>query len=304
MPNISVLILTFNEAVNIADCIQSIPWRDDLYVLDSGSDDETTTIARQLDASVLTHRFAGYAHQRNVGLALPFKHEWVVMLDADERMTPQLAREIEERISTAAPEDAMFRVRRRDMFMGRWLRRSSGYPTWFPRVLRRGRVQVHREINELYVAHGKTNDLLNHIDHYPFQKGMEWWFERHNRYSTAEAILIGGRQSIALIARDIFSKDPSNRRAALKALAYSMPARPFLVFFYLYFVRGGFIDGAAGYTFASMRMSYEVMIDAKAQFARAGKNAVHQISAHKGSAGIPDNLSAHSPSREYEDRGQ
>ena len=255
---ISVLILTLDEEANIADCIASIPWRNDVYVLDSGSTDRTCGIAAALGAKVTTRSFDGYARQRNAGLALPFEHEWVVMLDADERMTPDLVEEIEHAVATASSNTALMMVRRKDMFMGRWLRRSSGYPTWFPRVFRKGRVRVSREINEVYEADGQSVRLRNHIVHHPFKKGIDWWFERHNRYSAAEAQLLGKEIDYKALPDAV-----SRRRARLKALAYKLPLRPFIAFIYLYFIRLGFLDGRAGYHFATMRMAYEVMIDAK-----------------------------------------
>lgn len=265
---LSVLILTLDEEINVADCIGSLPWKSDVHVLDSASTDATQSIARSCGAKVTVRRFTNYADQRNAGLALPFACEWIVMLDADERMTPELAAEIEARIADARPETAMFLVRRKDMFLGRWLRRSSGYPTWFCRVVRRGRVRVEREINEVYVADGGTVQLTGHIEHYPFNKGMEWWFARHNAYSTAEARLLVERQGRAPRLIDVLARDPTQRRAALKGLAYRMPGRPFLIFLYLYVVRLGFLDGNPGYRFATMRLAYEIMIDAKVAASR------------------------------------
>jgi hypothetical protein len=178
-------------------------------------------------------------------------------------MTSCLAKEIEGAIRSAQDNVAMFRVRRMDIFMGRWLKRSSGYPTWFPRVFRRGRVRVEREINEVYVPCGVAAQLREHILHYPFNKGLEWWFERHNRYSSMEAGVLMDARSLSSPRSALFSRDPGHRRAALKAVAYRLPARPFLTFLYLFIMRLGFLDGRAGYQFASMRLAYEVMIDAK-----------------------------------------
>lgn len=261
---ISTLILTFNEEVNIADCIGSLPWREDVNVLDSHSVDGTTGKALACGAKVHVREFTNYAEQRNHGLSLPFEHEWIVCLDADERMTPELAREIEIALAGADPAVTMFSVRRKDMFMGRWLRRSSGYPTWFPRVFRKGHVRVERDVNEEYVTSGKTGHLKGHILHHPFDKGMDWWFERHNRYSTMEAHrLQQERLDRPLRVADLSSTNPAARRAALKQIAYRLPGRPFLAFIYLYVIRLGFLDGGAGYHYALMRMAYEVMIDAK-----------------------------------------
>lgn len=268
---ISVLILTLNEEDNIVDCIASLPWRDDVHVLDSVSTDRTVEVAAALGAHVTTRPFAGYSSQRNAGLSLPFKHEWIVMLDADERMTPDLAVEIESEIAQAGPDVALFRVRRRDIFMGRWLRRSSGYPTWFPRVFRRGHVRVEREINEQYVGQGRALQLSGHLDHYPFNNGIDWWFERHNQYSSMEAKLLLARsdRAGALFART----DPSERRAALKALAYRLPLRPYITFVYLYLLRGGFLDGRPGWIYANMRLAYEIMINAKAAYLEHSRRA-------------------------------
>ena len=187
-----------------------------MQVLDSGSSDRTFEIATSMDATVTVREFDNYAEQRNAGLSLHFRNEWIVMLDADEQMTSELAAEIEREVASAGVNVAMYSVRRRDMFMGRWLKRSSGYPTWFPRVLRRGRVKVEREINEMYVASGTAIRLRGHLDHYPFRKGIDWWFERHNRYSSMEANLLVAKR-IRVAGRGF--RDPSSRRAALKAFA-------------------------------------------------------------------------------------
>ncbi|MEO1283161.1 MAG: glycosyltransferase family 2 protein, partial [Pseudomonadota bacterium] len=171
---ISVLILTFNEEKNIEACIQSLPWRDDVCVLDSNSTDQTVELASKMGARIETRAFTNYAEQRNHALGLDGKFPWIVMLDADERMTPDLATEIEQRLRQDTEANAMFRVRRKDMFMGRWLRKSSGYPTWFARVFKRGKVRVEREINETYEADGSIGHLGGHITHYPFNNGLDW----------------------------------------------------------------------------------------------------------------------------------
>lgn len=262
--SISVLILTLNEAVNIRACIESLPWRGDVHVLDSASTDDTREIASACGAIVCVRAFDSYAAQRNFGFALPFISEWVVALDADERMTPALATEIEAKIKASQPDDVMLQMRRKDMFLGRWLRRASGYPTWFARVFRRGRVTVVRDVNEDYVADGRVRRIDEHLMHYPFAKGMEWWFDRHNRYSTVEArILREQRHGNGVQLRTLMARDPQRRRAALKTLAYRLPGRPLVMFVYLYVWRGGFLDGRAGFHYASMRMAYEIMIDAK-----------------------------------------
>lgn len=260
---ISCLILTLDEEVNIEACIRSLPWRDDIYVLDSCSSDSTPQKANELGAHVISRKFTDYADQRNFGLALPFKHDWIVMIDADERMTTELAREIEEAVNRSEPF-AMMLVRRKDIFLGRWLRRSSGYPTWFPRVIRRNCVRVLRVVNEEYEARGDKFLLKEHLVHLPFNKGVEWWYTRHNIYSTFESTTLAQKNlGLSVKAVNLFSQDPLKRRAAAKQILYRLPMRPFWVFIYLYIFKFGFLDGVAGYQYALMRLSYEIMIDAK-----------------------------------------
>jgi hypothetical protein len=147
--------------------------------------------------------------------------------------------------------------------MGRWIKRSSCYPTWFGRFFRTGQVRVEREINEEYHTDGEIGHLQEHLTHYPFNKGISYWFERHNRYSTMEVEALVQEVSASFCVSELFSRDPVVRRKALKQLAYRLPGRPFIVFAYLYFARLGFLDGRAGLTYASMRSVYEYMIDLK-----------------------------------------
>lgn len=158
----------------------------------------------------------------------------------------------------------MFRMRRKDFFLGRWLRRSSGYPSWFGRLVRVGRVRVEREVNEEYIANGGVEHLQAHLHHHPFNKGIAYWFERHNRYSTMEAQVTQAMRGEKLAWRSLLGADPVNRRRALKQLAYRLPMRPLVVFLYLYVVRLGLLDGRAGFYYSSMRAVYEMFIDLKA----------------------------------------
>jgi hypothetical protein len=105
--------------------------------------------------------------------------------------------------------------------------------------------------------------LREHLHHHPFSKGIAWWFERHNRYSSmeAQAMLLLSSQPLRL--RNVLVPDPVARRRALKQLAYRLPMRPLLIFLYLYVVRLGLLDGRAGYRFARLRASYEMLIDLK-----------------------------------------
>ncbi len=260
---LSILILTYNEAVNLGGCLDSVSWSDDIVVLDSGSSDETVSIAESRGATVLTRPFDNYAAQRNFGLAHDFKHDWVLMLDADERVPEDFLAELGKVTEQANGPITLYRMRRKDMFMGRWLKRSSGYPTWFGRLFRKGRVRVEREINEEYYTDGEVGMLEGHLIHYPFNKGVEYWFERHNRYSTMEAKRLLEERESAIPWSGFWSKDPMLRRKAFKQFAYRVPCRPFFTFCYLYFVRLGLLDGMPGLQFSLMRSVYEFMISLK-----------------------------------------
>ena len=261
---ISVLILTYNEEANLPDCLKSIQWCDDIVVFDSFSTDRTIEIANASNIRVFQRKFDNYATQRNTALhEIKYKYPWVLMIDADERWNDELYIDIKNTLSSSTPETCLYYFRRKDMFLGRWLRRASGYPTWAGRLVRTGRVKVRREINEEYVTDGDVGYIKGHFIHYPFNKGIAFWFERHNRYSSMEAEKLVEETKGRLQFKDLFSKNPGLRRKFLKQLAYRLPGRPVLVFLYLYFFRLGFIDGHPGLAYCIMRSIYEYMIDLK-----------------------------------------
>jgi glycosyltransferase involved in cell wall biosynthesis len=260
---VSVLILTLDEAANLGDCLASVSWCDDVVVLDSFSTDATVQLGASMGARVQQRAFDNYAAQRNFGLQeIQYRNPWVLMLDADERMTAELREELERVLAETPDEVALYLVRRRDHLFGRWIKRCSGYPTWFGRVARLGKVWVERPINEEFHTSGSTQRLQGHLDHYPFNKGFAAWIDKHNRYSTMEASLMfeGGRRASL---RGLFSKDQLEKRKHLKAFVYALPGRPLIMFVALYVLKGGFLDGRAGLTYSLLRAWYEYMIDCK-----------------------------------------
>jgi len=269
MSGVSILILTLNEEINLPACIDSCAWSDDIVVFDSMSKDRTLQFAQEKGARIVQRHFDNYAAQRNAALTtVDYKHPWVLMVDADERVTPELAREITKAVGGASADVAMFRMRRKDYFLGKWLRRSSGYPTWFGRLVRVGRIRVEREVNEEYIADGGVRHLDAHLHHYPFNNGIAYWFERHNRYSTMEAAAKAHVRDEPIAMGALMSGDPIDRRRALKRMLYRMPLRPMIIFLYLYIVRLGILDGRAGFHFSRMRAAYEMLIDLKVIEAR------------------------------------
>lgn len=263
---ISILIMTKDEELNIEGCLSSVAFSDDVVVLDSGSSDRTAELAAARGARVLTRPFDNYAAQRNYGLReVTWRNEWVLMLDADEVVPPDLAGEMLAAVRGASPSLCLLRMRRKDFLFGTWIRGSSGYPSWFPRLARARRVWVERPINEEYCTDGDTGQLDGHLHHYPFNKGLAAWIDKHNRYSTMEAQLLDARAAATapMQLRDLFSADPLTRRRELKRLVYRLPGRPLLVFLAGYLLKGGFLEGRAGLTFSLLRAWYELLIDLK-----------------------------------------
>lgn len=262
--SISVLILTLNEESNIGACLESVAWSDDIVLLDSLSSDATCEIARSRGARTLGRPFDNWsAHQNWAVNNIEFRHPWVLYLDADERCSPELREEVLARVRAAAPESA-FRLRRKDYFMGRWLKHAQLYPTWLIRVFRPGRIRYERLVNPVAVVDGPVGELQGHLIHYPFSHGISHWIARHNRYSDMEALEAaklregGGRRG------ELWTRDPNERRRALKDIFFRLPARPALKFLYYYCWRCGFLDGRAGLSYASLQAMYEYMIACKA----------------------------------------
>ena len=260
---ISALILTFNEENILSRCLESLSFVDEIIVFDSYSTDSTKIIAKKHNAKFIQREFDNFAAQRNAGLCeVNSGSNWVLMVDADEIITEELKNEIIDVINRKS-EVSLFRVRRKDMFFGKWLKYSSGYPTWFPRLFKNGEVQVEREINENYVTKGEIAHLKEHLIHYPFNKGLSWWFTKHNNYSEKEAQLMLTEINQKFSFSDLFSFSPIERRIAQKRLSYKIPFRPSFVFFAFYILKRGFLDGKSGYQFCRMRKLYETMIDLK-----------------------------------------
>jgi glycosyltransferase involved in cell wall biosynthesis len=261
----SVIVLTFNEEENITQCLDSVVWCDDVVVLDSLSTDHTREIAIAKGARVIERHFDNYANQRNYALKeVKYKYPWVLMLDADELVTEELRQEIESVLSANDKDVTLYRMRRKDYFMGSWLKHSTNYSSlWFGRLLRLGRVWVERFINEEYHTDGETRSMKSALVHYPFSKGISYWVEKHNRYSTMEAELIVNGNINNWRWRELFDSDPVSRRKGLKGLAYNLPGRPLVMFFGRFFVTGGILDGRAGLMFCILKTFYEYLIDCK-----------------------------------------
>jgi glycosyltransferase involved in cell wall biosynthesis len=261
--SVSVLILTLDEEINIEACLAGLAWCDDVVVLDSFSKDRTVELAQARGARVVQRRFDDWSSHQNWALAnIAFRHPWVLYLDADERCDTALRDEVLRRGLADAPE-AAFRIRRKDFYMGTWLRRAQLYPTWLVRLFRPERMRYERLVNPVAVVDGTTAELQEHILHFPFSHGVAHWVARHNRYSDLEATEAEREQREPIALRSIFAADPNLRRRALKQLFFRLPARPLVKFAYCYVWRRGFLDGRAGLRYALLQAFYEYLIQCK-----------------------------------------
>lgn len=257
----SVLILTKNEEANIERCLRSVS-SNDIWILDSFSEDTTLDICRKFQCNIRTRNFDDYATQRNFGLQFDFRYEWILMLDADECLSECLQEEIINLLDQQGRDVGIISFLRRDYFMGRWLRGASGYPVYFPRIFRKDNVKVERAINERYVSDLKNIKSQHHLNHYPFATGISHWISKHNHYSSMEVTedLIYTKTSDAY----------TNNRSRLKYVFYKLPFRPLVMFLYLYFFKLGFLAGRPGLYFCLLRAFYELMINIK-RIERNGK---------------------------------
>jgi glycosyltransferase involved in cell wall biosynthesis len=259
---ISIYILTYNEEIDIAPCIESALLSDDVIVVDSLSTDRTIEIASRYPVRVVQHKFESHGKQRTWMLeSIPSKYEWVYILEADERMTPELFREC---LAASQRRDAIgYYVAERVIFMEKWIRHSTQYPRYQMRLFKKGKVWFDDYGHtEREVCDGATSFLKETYPHYTCGKGLSRWIEKHNRYSTDEATetlyqLKGGKIDWYKL---FLGKSEVERRRALKDLSLRLPFRPLLRWIYMYFMLGGILDGRAGFAWCTLQAFYEYLI--------------------------------------------
>jgi glycosyltransferase involved in cell wall biosynthesis len=260
---ISFFILTLNEETNISACLESVSWADDVVVLDSFSSDKTVEIAESMGARVVQRKFDNWAAHQNWAMAnIDFKYPWVFYLDADERMTPELGKEIQEIAKNMEEKNAGYFCGRTNYFMGRKITHCYP-PVPIMRFFRPDKIRYERLVNPVATIEGEVGYLKNRFLHYNFSKGLTEWFEKHNKYALSEA-----KEGLKAMKQQpegvrLFSPDRAMRRVALKNLSLRLPGRPFLKFGYLYFLKMGFLDGRPGFTYCVLQSIYEYLIDLK-----------------------------------------
>lgn len=267
--NLSVVILTFNEELNLNQALRSIAyWADKVFILDSGSTDKTIEIAKEFGCTILVNPFINFAMQRNFALKnFSITSEWTLFLDADEWVTKELKEEIKKVIASKPLENGFY-IKRRLIWMGQWIRRGY-YPSWQLRLFRTGSGKCEdRAVNEHFIVDGQlgrlSHDLIDEN-----QKGLADWIVKHNDYSTREAAeLVNSRNAdgYSEIGTRFFGGQAQRRRWLRYYVWNRMPLfiRPFLYFFYRYFLLLGFLDGKKAFLFHFMQaLWYPLLIDAK-----------------------------------------
>ncbi|MEY2504585.1 MAG: hypothetical protein QOJ05_1528 [Verrucomicrobiota bacterium] len=268
---VSVIIPIRNEAANLPRCLACLPWADEIIVVDSQSTDGSIQIAEEAGARVVQFQFNGtWPKKKNWALEnLPFRNEWIFILDADEVLPPGAGEEFARAIAEAGSIVGYW-INRRFMFMGKWLRHAY-YPNWNLRLFRHslGRYEKltgadtrsgDNEVHEHVIVQGPTGRLRSEMDHYAFPS-VEVFVEKHNRYSNWEARVSADRL-LSGSAAQIRSRTVERRRR-LKQISQRLPLRPFLRFLYVYLWQKGFLDGREGYYFARLHAFYEFLSVAK-----------------------------------------
>ncbi len=274
---VSVLIPVKNEEANLPACLNSVAVADEVFVVDSQSRDRTEEIAESYGAKVIQFYFNGrWPKKKNWALTnLSFRNEWVLIVDGDERIPPELWEEIAEVIQNSDYDG--YYLNRRVFFLGTWIRHGGRYPDWNLRLFKhkKGRYENlgteevpntgDNEVHEHVILQGSVGYLKKDMLHEDF-RDIYQWIERHNRYSNWEARvyynLLTGKDDTQTIGAKFFG-DVVQRKRFLKKLWVWLPLKPMLRFILFYIIQGGFLDGRAGYIYARLLSQYEYQIGVK-----------------------------------------
>ncbi|MBI4610677.1 MAG: glycosyltransferase family 2 protein [Candidatus Rokubacteria bacterium] len=241
MSQLSVTIITWNEAERLRACLESVAWASEIVVVDAESTDKTVQIAREFTDRVWVRPWPGFAPQKNFALDQT-THAWALSLDADERVTPELHAEIERVLEADGPADG-YAVARKNVFWGAWVRHGGLYPDWQMRLFRRGRGRfVEHAVHESIRVQGSVGRLAHPLLHESY-RDLEQFVERANRYSTLAA-----RQWLA---------------SGQRVRPLDLITRPLGRFVSMYALKGGFLDGWRGLVLAALYAQYVFLRTAK-----------------------------------------
>jgi len=261
---LSVFVIARDEEVNLPDCLHSVcGWADQVVVvLDPRTTYRTREIALAFGCEVVVNLFENFSQQRNWALDhAGLRHDWIFVFDADERVSPQLRRDIASVVADPVAKSA-YAARKRFIFYGRWIK-HCWYGQWTVSLFRNRKARwEHREVHEHLIVDGEVGYLPGDIIHNDF-KDMDAWIEKHNRYATPEAaeMIRQGRRD--RLAGRVLGTRIERRRWIKDRLWNRLPLRPLWYFVYLYFVRLGILDGALGFRFCLMHAIFDAFTTSK-----------------------------------------
>ncbi len=263
--HVSTIIPTLNEELHIGRAVQSAVPLGPVFVVDAGSRDHTRAIAESLGAAVHEHPWSGYADQKNWALEhLPVATPWVLFLDADEYLSPELREEIRRAVRSASCDG--FYMPRQNIFLGRVLRHAWWYPDYQLRLFRTGKGRFEeRLVHEHVEVNGRVGFVRNPLMHENL-KGIAAFLERHVRYAALEAqeiLKARARQTTTQRTGRLLGSWPERRRWLKLRVWYRLPWRPAIRFAWMYFWKRGFLDGRQGLVYCQLLAAYEAMIDAR-----------------------------------------
>ncbi|MGV3556965.1 glycosyltransferase family 2 protein [Larkinella arboricola] len=272
MSSISVIILTHNEEKHIGRCIASLlPFTDQIFIVDSFSTDQTVQIARSMGAVVAQNPWVNYASQFNYGIQhTPFQTTWLMRMDADEYVMPELAAEINNRLTTLPTDVSGIYVKRRVMFMNRWMKHGAYYPIWLLRLWRNGQGICEETWMDEHIklSTGRSiqfeHDIVDHN-----LNNLTWWTQKHNLYAIREVIDIlniryNFDQSIRVEPKLFGTQEQRKRYLKLRYASLPLFTRPVVYFLYRYILRLGIIDGRPGLMWHFLQgLWYRFLVDAK-----------------------------------------
>ncbi len=283
MQDISVIILTINEEKHIARCIKSLlAITDKIFIIDSGSTDNTVKIAEELGAKVTKNTWVSYAFQFNYGIKNnPFNTKWLMRMDADEYILPELAEEINSILPNSPENIHGYYIKRRVIFMEKWIKNGDYYPYWLLRIWQNGSGYCEESWMDEHIRLEKgdsaqlQNDLVDHN-----LNNLTWWTNKHNNYSNREVIdLLNLKYDFnqkETVAPKLFGTQEQRIRWIKKKYAnFPLFTRPFIYFHYRYFIRFGFLDGYQGLVWHFLQgFWYRFLVDSKIYeaYKKAGKS--------------------------------
>lgn len=271
--NITVIIAAKNEEANLPECLASVRWAKQVLVIDSGSTDGTERISKEFGAEYHFFQYDGtWPKKRNWALTAGLVTQpWVLILDADERVSDALKTSMEQAI-TREDVDGYY-LKWKFIFLGQWMKHSWSHG-WMLRLFRYGKGEYENlnmtneggwdaEVHENVVVDGRCAKLEPLLDH-DSNSSLSQWIKKQNEFSTwnAERRRQQLLQPVPSLGH-LLSRDPVKIRKWMKSVFIRLPGKPFLMFFWLYVIKLGLLDGRAGFYFCCLRASHELNICAK-----------------------------------------